>query len=170
MPIPLLTVLYCEASDVAQRLSEVAVELHTDDLAVPSIDDCLREATADINFWLGAAYKPQFLAANAWVGYCCRAIATYYTCIRRGNDPPASVTSEYEKYMEMLKLVASGEHKLPQVPTSPGGMAISNQTYDNNRYPGLVVERPRSMPTDRLPPRRYDPNADRIQGGGLTGG
>ena len=81
-------------------------------------------------------------------------------CTRRGNEAPASVQADYERYLEMLKAVAAGTHKLPKVPTSPGGMAVSNQTYDNNRYPALVIERPRSMPIAAQPVRTYDPGAD----------
>lgn len=168
MPIPSAQTQYCSQLDVETRLSTLAVDLHTDDMALPSVADCLNEASADIDFWLGNAYKPAYLATNNWVSFCCRSLACYFVCIRRGNEPPASVQADYEKYLEMLKLIASGEHKLPTVPTSPGGMAVSNQTYDNNRYPALVIERPRTMPIADLPIRRFDPNADSAQGG-LTG-
>ena len=161
MPIPAAQTQYCTEADVTLRLSVDAVDLHTDDMTVPSISDCLNEASTDIDFWLGNSYDPIYLVANNWVSFCCRAFACFYTCIRRGNEPPSSVVAEYTKYLDMIKLVAAGKHKLPTVPTSPGGIGVSNQTYDNNRYPALVTERPRSLPIDSLPSRRFDHNADR---------
>lgn len=169
MAIPATQTQYCTQADVETHLSTLAVDLHTDDMTIPSIDDCVNEACSTVDFWLGNAYKPAFLAANNWVHFCARALASYHTSTRRGNEAPASVKADYDKYWELLKLIASGKHKLPTVPTSPGGMGVSNQTYDNNRYPALVIERPRSLPIASLPARTFDPNADRSERPGLGG-
>ena len=154
--------LYCSSDDVAARLSEAAVELRTDDIS--SIGDCIDEASAEIEVWIGSKIKPGALTGNRWAKYCCRSLACEYLCIRRGQDVPNSIAGDCERYREQLKQIAAGVIKLPNVPTSPGGIGVSNQRYDGNRYPALVTERPRSTPLAKTPARRFDPGADAAQG------
>jgi phage gp36-like protein len=161
---------YCEPSDVIARLSEVAAELRTDDIPIAdvtvSVGDCIEEASAEIDAMLTGRYPTAQLALNRWVKFCCRSIACSFLCIRRSQDVPGSIAADCERYREQLKLFASGAVKLPGVPSIPGGPSVSNQSYDNNRYPALRTERPRSTPRDRLPTRRIDPNADSLTGFG----
>lgn len=157
---------YCAISDVLARLSQDAAGLRVDDItATPAsnIGDCIDEASAEIDAHIGSLYKAQFLAANRWVKFCCRSLSCEYLCIRRGQDVPSSIAADCERYREAMKLIAAGSLKLPGLPQAPGGLAVSNQSYDNNRYPALQVERPRSSPVDRGGSRKFDPNADRAQ-------
>lgn len=161
---------YCTPQDVVDRLSETAAELRTDDIPIAdvtaNVGDCIAEASAEIDSWVGARVKPANLAANRWVKFCCRSLACSYLCIRRGQDVPTSIAADCERYRAQLKMIATGTLKLPNLPTAPGGLAVSNQSYDNNRYPAIATERPRSTPIAKNPPRRFDPNADAAQGYG----
>jgi phage gp36-like protein len=161
---------YCTPADVIARLSEVAAELRTDDIPIAdvttNVGDCISEASAEIDAMLGARYQTAQLTDNRWVKFCTRAIACAFLCVRRGQDVPASIAADCERYREQLAKFASGTIVLPGVATVPSGPGVSNQSYDNSRYPALRVERPRSLPADRFPPRtRIDPNADALNGG-----
>lgn len=162
--------LYCDPQDVIDRLSEVAVELRLDDTSITDvttdIGDCIEEASAEIDADLGAMYAPAQLAANPWVQFCCRAIACQFLCLRRGQGAPDVIAGDCERYRAKLALFATNKRKLPNTPRTPGGPAVSNQSYDNTKFPALRIERPRSTPLDRLPPRLTDPNADAIRRGG----
>lgn len=158
--------LYCTEQDVADRLSSAAVDLHTDDSATGTetqlMTDVREEASADIELRLGSMYEPSALATSRWVRFCCRAFACYLLCIRRGNPPPASITADYEKYSEQLTLISDGTIRIPGLARAPGGPAVSNQSYDLRKYPGLQIERPRSGPLAGSPVRKFDQNADVI--------
>jgi len=164
-----MSLKYCEPSDVIARLSQVAAELRTDDIPIAdvtvNVGDCIDEASAEIDAMLSAQYPSAQLANNRWIKYCCRAISCEFLCIRRGQDVPASVAADCERYREQLAKFASGAVVLPGVSQIPGGPAVSNQSYDNSRYPALRIERPRSMPIGSLPIRRLDGNADALDGG-----
>lgn len=153
---------YCTDNDVVLRLSQEAVNLRLDDLS--GAGDYIEEASAEIDMMLLGRYPAARLAANPWVKFCCRSIACEFLCIRRGQDIPASIATDCERYRAQLALIASGAIRLPNTPMYPGGPGVSNQTYVNGRYPALRTERPRSVPIDKLPPRLIDGNADTAAG------
>lgn len=70
------------------------------------LDFIILNATELINQYLYLYYDPLVLTDNRWTRMVCTWIACYLLSKRRGN--PELFTTEYEQYIETLKLIAKG--------------------------------------------------------------
>lgn len=155
MPDPLTT-----GDTIALRLSQLGLDLRTDDAPADAPDDCAAEASAWVRLFLGSRFTEADLAANAWVGYAARAFGVYYVCLRRNEPIPSSVQQERDEYQKTLERINSGELQLPGVGQAPSIPRVSNQSVVLDRFPSLRVSRPQSTPPAAPPTRRYDRGAD----------
>lgn len=152
---------YCASGDVAARLSQWGLDLRVDD-DPDTVDDCIENASSDIDLRLLPIYSAADIAASRWVHFACRALSVYYVCLRRNEPVPSSVQAEYDKTMLELEAIAVGQLTLPGAAKATSVIRVSNQTYDNTRFPAIRVSRPRSTPTNALPRRNVDELQDRI--------
>jgi phage gp36-like protein len=145
---------YCQSQDVAKRISQEGLTLRVDDDA-PSVDDCCLEASAMIDTYLGKLYPPAVVATIPVVPFMARAFALYFVCQRRNETPTQTIKDEFERYTKMLEQMAAGQLIPIGIPRPPGGLAVSNQSYDLEQYPSGGVERPRSTEVTRPTRRRF---------------
>lgn len=143
---------YCTDADVAARLSQWGLDLRVND-APTMVNDCIENASSDIDLRLLPVYSAADIAESRWVHFACRALSVYYVCLRRNEPVPASVQEEYEKTMAELAAIADGTLTLPGAAKSTSGIQVSNQNFDNMLYPALRVNRARSTPSGQLPRR-----------------
>lgn len=153
---------YCASGDVGARLSQAGIELRTDDDPA-TITDCIANASSDIDLYLLPLYAAADIAENRFVHFACRALSVYYVCGRRNEPVPASVLVEYEKTMLQLEAIANGSLTLPSAAKLSGvQMRVSNNRYDNTRFPQIRVSRARSTPAGSVARRNYDDTEDRV--------
>lgn len=155
---------YCSPHDVVLRIGQNGLDQRTDDIQF-AVADVIFEASSTIDLYLVKLYSREEIAGSPWTRFCCRALAVYYACIRRNEPAPASAEAEYKHYMELLQALSEGTIKLPDAAQAPGGMRVSNQRYDLQRYPAIRVLRPQSTKGTGPSPRWTDPGADWAQRG-----
>lgn len=80
-----------------------------DDLVV---DDCANQATAEVFNYATQRYSQTGLATHQTARSWATMLACYFLTIRRGNGPPDSFQLEFNRIMELMKLIPSGAYQL----------------------------------------------------------
>lgn len=153
----LLSTVYCTEAQIQLYLSSNAVTDFADhdydgtaDTGV--VDDCINQATEEIDLYLRQRYTQAVLATSTLVERWAVVMASVYLCQRRGNVVPDSLHREYERIADtsegLLVQIAQGKRQLP-------GKALradlrpswSNLTVDR-RYRRSTVRVTRTNSTD----------------------
>lgn len=126
---------------IKNKLSSAGVTLRLDDdPAPPGTDDAdiLEEADEIIYEHTIERYTETTLAASSWVARAACLVATVLLCQRRGNPPPASLYSEYERYMERLEQCRLCRFNIPRA------------SMREACVPRLINQRPVLRPNPRM--------------------
>ncbi len=146
--MPLLTIVYCEKDDMDRYLSVNGVIDASDnnqDLAadVPVIEDCINQATEEIDLSAGQRYTQAQLETSTLITRWCTVMACTFLFQRRGNPVPDSLMVEYERITDtttgLLFLISKGKRQLPRIPLRADMRPVwSNLTIDRRFYPDSV--------------------------------
>lgn len=79
------------------------------------VDDCINEASEEIELALNRRYASADLQSSNLIGRWATMLAATLLCRRRGNMPPESWDEEVQRIRERLEDVASGKKNLPGV-------------------------------------------------------
>jgi hypothetical protein len=163
--------LFCSESDVQSLLSDLGVDLRTDDLDAGGRAAFFARATAwatqRVQFHCQGLYDAPSLAASYLVNEWATVLATYFACVRRGNPAQMSIRellygaegTEDKGVMGDLEEVRAGRAQIPDVGQRNGsGLAWSNVTVDPRyRLRQIRVQRPIS---ERTPTQGYTQSVD----------
>ena len=151
------TVPYSTITKVQKRLSTGAVEDRTDDDS-DAINDCLLNATLDVQGYLLGLYSDNALRASEWVTLRTTDIALWYLCARRGNPVPGPIQACYDRAIADLVRFSKGTPQIPNTPmlrsTAP---VVTNQRVSLWPFPHIV-----NIPSQSTSKREgYTSNDDR---------
>ena len=120
----LISPVYCTQLEVERYLSETAVDDFADHDGdglddVNVVDDCINQATEEIDLYATQRYTQTQLATSTLINRWCVVMAARFLCQRRGNPVPASLEDEWNRLTDptvgKLVLVAHGRLQLPGV-------------------------------------------------------
>ncbi len=129
MPLPqnLPPYTYCQIADMADIMSQAAIDLRTDDNPPSIWGNAAFRAVGDINLYLFRRYDPADLQTSYWITFSAALIAVWHLCGRRGNPKPASIKEDYKAKIEELKLIKNGDLDVPECnPRRIAGPVMSN--------------------------------------------
>lgn len=154
-----MTLAYCTANDIYNRLSQDGVTYRTDDIPPTTLGDVIGDASAIIDEHCYFLYDPVNLQGVDWVRHRTADIATFLLCERRGNPVPQSIARKYEYAMDRLQKIQLGIRQIPGVPVRKSAAPVmSNVRVRLDPFPRVVVERSNSTGT----PENYSQNTDRL--------
>lgn len=118
----LLSTVYCTEAELIRYLSTNAVTDFADndddgtaDTGV--VDDCINQATEEIDLYLTQRYTQAVLSASQLVNRWCVTLAARFLCIRRGNSVPDVIEREFERVAGspdgMLAQISDRKRDLP---------------------------------------------------------
>ncbi len=122
--MPLLTTTYCTLAELDRYLSANAVidfADHDGDAAADTdvVEDCVNQATEEIDLYLRQRYTPAALATSTLVNRWCVVLSARFLCHRRGNPVPDSIERDYERIADpgegLLVQVSEGRRQLPGI-------------------------------------------------------
>lgn len=137
----LLSIVYCTEAEVQRYLSTNAVTDFADHDADGSadtgvVDDCINQATEEIDFYCREKHSQTQLATSELVSRWCVVMAARFLCQRRGNVVPDSIESEFQRITDadagFLARVASGKRSIP---------GISLRDDDRPTWSNLIIDR-----------------------------
>jgi phage gp36-like protein len=138
---------YGTQEKLERRLSQVGADLRLDD-DPDSVEDCLDNASAEIDNCCRLKYSQAALAASEWIKMKWVDLATMFLCERRGNSAPASVRRAYDLAMEQLNKVMNGLLDIADAPKSKASVPVlSSMRIRLSPIPRMVVERSSSTGT-----------------------
>lgn len=120
----LLSTVYCTETEVERFFSTNAVtdfaDHNQDGVADTGVvDDCINQATEEIDMYLRQRYTQAGLETSTLVNRWAVAIATRFLCQRRGNPPSDSLEKEWERIADpdngLLVQIAEGKRQLPGI-------------------------------------------------------
>ena len=166
--MPLHATVYCSIADVQRFLSSQAVSdfadhdgdgIADDDV----VEDCINEATDEINGSCLQQYTKTVLEGQAQVNAWCKKMAARFLCERRGNPVPDSLEREFERIAGpggFLDRVSRNRYQIADAPKRRELVpTVSNLKVDRRfRYSKLRVIRPTSSKAATL--RTQDKNVD----------
>lgn len=135
---------YCTLEDMQRLFSSQGVTAFSDHDADGQdddgvTDDCIDQATEEINYYAMQFYSAASLAASTLINRWCTVLAVVFLCQRRGNPIPDSLASEREAIIAKLIEIRSGIGKLPGV------------AYKSNLRPSFSnLEIDRRFPSSRV--------------------
>lgn len=118
----LLSTVYCTEAELQRYLSTNAVTDfadHDDDGTADTgvVDDCINQATEEIDLYLRQRYTQAVLATSELVSRWCVVIAARFLCHRRGNVVPDTIEREWNRLADpdsgMLARIAQGKLPIP---------------------------------------------------------
>lgn len=138
-----LTYKYTTQAEMERAFSTAAVTARTDDgVLADLLDDCINEATDEINFHCERWYEPSDMVNNLWVRRTATWLACYYLSQRMGN--PAQFETHIEEIKLRLEHIYSGHKQIPRLATRDDMTpAMSNLRVDDR----FRVEKIRVQPT-----------------------
>ena len=120
----LLATVYCTESEVERFLSANAVTDFADNdqdgsKDVGVVDDCINQATEEIDLYARQRYTPALLVTSTLINRWAVVIAARFLCQRRGNPVPDSLESEWLRIADptdgILVMIAKGKRQLPGI-------------------------------------------------------
>jgi phage gp36-like protein len=120
----LLSTVYCTEAQVQRFLSTSAVTDFADHDADGSadtgvVDDCINQATEEIDLWLRERYTQTDIATSPLVERWAVVIAARFLCQRRGNVVPDVIEGEFSRILDpdngMVARIARGHRDLPGI-------------------------------------------------------
>jgi phage gp36-like protein len=114
----LVAIPYCTEAEITRFFGADGVlnnaDNDGDDAAdAEVVNDCINQATMEINLYAQQRYAPADLATDTLINRWATVIATRFLCQRRGNTVPASIESEWERVELKLERIAAGLLQLP---------------------------------------------------------
>ena len=98
------------------------------------LDDCINQATEEIDLYVATRYERSDLADSNLVNRWATLFAAYFLTTRRGNPTPNSWEIEFQRIIELLQDVNDGKKKIPGIPLRADMRpSMSNLTIDR-RY------------------------------------
>ncbi len=156
------TTLYCQQTDVQNRLSADGVNYRIDDVPPSTLGDVLTDASTQIDEHLFFLYDPAQLATSDWVRERCADIAACLLCERRGNPVPPGIQAKYERTMNRLEKIRLGLLAVPNLPIRKEmAPVLSNVRIRLDPFPRTVVERANSTGN----PQGYNQHLDYLDWG-----
>lgn len=151
------TVPYSTLAKVQKRLSVDGTDDRIDD-DTDSINDCLLNATLEVQSYLLGLYSDAALRASEWVALRTTDLALWHVCARRANPVPGSVQACYDRAIADLVRFSTGHPQIPNTPmlrsTAP---VVTNQRVSLWPFPHLV-----NIPSQSTSKREgYPSNDDR---------
>jgi phage gp36-like protein len=155
--MPLLSTTYCTVAEVQRFLSTVgavAYADHDDDGVADTdvIEDCINQATEEIDGYAGQRHTQAALAGSSLVTRWCVIIASYFLAIRRGNPPPESLALEFNRILDpdsgMLARVATGKYQLPRVALRADLRPTWSNLRIDRRWPNSKIRVTRANSSD----------------------
>lgn len=119
-----------------------------------TVDECLIEATDEINLYVLTRYEKEAVRTNRLLKRWCVVLATVYLCERRGNPIPESLLGAYQRIKDALPLLQSDKLRLPDTPLKGMNVPTFSNMKIDRRFPrrqqrvainssNLPLERPR---------------------------
>lgn len=134
----------CAAGDVQKVLSQVGVNLRTDDDPT-AMSWAIDTASMEFMGWAGLLYSVSALAASNWVVKTVQWLAAEALCERRNNAPSKRLTHRCEKIREVGEDIRLGYFVIPDAPQSKQTVPVlSNQRVRLVPVPQVVTEVGRS--------------------------
>ena len=147
-----MSVVYCSADDILDRLSASGVKLRNDDRPPHRHGNALARASRIVDRFCLRVYSQATLQANEWVQFVTADIATYLLCARRGNPVPGSVAEFYQMAMTDLKDIYKGRADIPgAAKRRTSAPVMSNVTSRLIPNPHTRVVKARSTTTGGTP-------------------
>jgi phage gp36-like protein len=114
----LISPAYCDLDDMQRLFSSYGVTAFADHDGDGQDDsevtnDCINQATEEINLYCQQWYEPDDLATSTLVNRWCTVLATFFLCERRGNPVPDSLANEFNRIAAKLEQILAGTLKLP---------------------------------------------------------
>lgn len=153
----LLPTTYCTQADMERRFSAAGVTAFADHDADGLeddgvIDDCINQATDEINLYLRGKYAEAGLAGSTLVNRWAATLACYHLCECRGNPPPESLQRAFDWLMTpetgMLALIAACKINLPGVALNGDRRPTWSNLHVDRRWPHSKVRVTRSNSSD----------------------
>jgi len=146
---------YCTEAEIVRFIGQVGVDEAADNdgdntADTDVVDDCINQASQEIELYSRQKYTPAQLATSTLVNRWCVVIATRFLFMRRGNDIPATVEIEWERIANpgsgLLMQLQTGRIQLPGVAKRADlRPTMSNLRIDRRRRTSTVrVTRPNS--------------------------
>lgn len=151
---------YTTAAAVEALAGTYAVDLRTDDGTESAlVAAAIAYANGRVDFYC-QRYANAELAAQQWVQDVATLIALRWLCLRRLNDVPKSLETEWAERKEELELVREGKATVPGAAATRRPLTVTNYGVDDRRFNGKVrVDTNRSTGVPGDLPRRTDPTA-----------
>jgi phage gp36-like protein len=157
---------YCDADDVRRLLSSAGAMSFADHdqngVEDPGVlDDCIGQATQEIDFCLHERYEPDQLVLSAIVNRWATNLACYFLCQRRGNPVPEPIQRECDRILfeenSALNEIRRGNRWLPGLEPNRGqAPSFANMTIDRRfRRPQKVNWDSERFNTSKRAPRAY---------------
>ena len=148
---------YATIEGVRDRLSAGGVTLRADDSPPTAYGDVLSMADDEIDWFCLEGHSEARLEASSIVVGWANDIAAFILCERRGNLPAGGIAQKYERAVEKLEKVKSGQSNIPGVPRRTGYVPrLTNMRSTMRPYNRSVAEKSRSTGT----PQGYTQNRD----------
>ena len=148
MTTPLTTAARMEREIGQQAMIDWSCHSDANEYDSDVVNDAINEGTEDLLFELNGMYDEADLATSEMVAAWATTFACLCLCNNRGNDPPAYLEKRYERILEKLKRIRSGNGNIP-------GLAQTGNQYPSSS--NLVVD------------RRYRDKTIRVRGRSSTG-
>jgi len=146
----LISPVYCTEAEVIRYLSANAVTDfadHDDDGTADTgvVDDCINQATEEIDLWARQRYTQTDLATSTLINRWCVVIASRFLATRRGNVIPDVIEREWQRIADpdngLLIKISKGLVQLPGIPLRES----FRPTFSN-----LRIDRRRAFSTVRV--------------------
>lgn len=158
------TTLYCDEADMNRLFSSYGVTAFADHDESGSsdsgvTDDCIIQASQEIDLYCRQQYAAAVLATSDLINRWATVMSVYFLCMRRGNPIPKSIEAEFERIMDLLTKVSTGELVLDLATDGDRRPSFSNLKVDR-RYRDARIRVRRSVSTDA--PSVYQQDFDNI--------
>jgi phage gp36-like protein len=145
----LLSTVYCTEAELQRFMStNASIDFadHDDDNAADTdvINDCINQATEEIDMWATERYAQAQLSSSNLVSRWCVVMAARFLCQRRMNSVPSSLEEEFQRLTDLKDGI------LPHIAT--GGLNIPGINVRDDKpvtWSNLIVDRRRNFSTIR---------------------
>ena len=116
--MPLQTIVYCSIAELQRFMSSNATTDFADHDADGSadadvIEDCINQATDEIDLYARQQYTPAVLATSTLITRWCVVMSARFLQERRMNGVSNSVALQWDRIIELLEKVADNRLQLP---------------------------------------------------------
>lgn len=151
--MPLSSVVYCSVAEVQRYLSSTGATNfadHDNDGTADTdvIEDCINQATEELDLYLVQLYEPSELQTSVLVNRWCVVMASKFLGERRGNPPPESVVIEYQRIADpftgLLAQIADRKCSLPKISKRAELVPTFSNLVVDRRHPINTIRKTRT--------------------------